>query len=120
MTSRLPLEDVLRALRVSHSAGETLGNPYVRLDADLVAEVISLLTPASENRAYIPPPADANGKRPRLFYWEDAEDCWCPAEGLEVDNIISVDRFVRDGDIEEIRFKREDMTDAEFAAIPEG
>lgn len=66
------------------------------------------------------PPRDPNVKYPRLFYWEDAEDCWCPAEGLEVDNIISTDLFFKDGDIEEIRFKREDMTDAEFEAIPEG
>lgn len=65
-------------------------------------------------------PADPNAKRPRLLYWEDAEDAWCPADGLEVDNIISTDLFLADGDIEEIRFKRQDMTDAEFAAIPEG
>lgn len=66
------------------------------------------------------PPRDPNVKYPRLFYWEDAEDCWCPAEGLEVDNIISTDSFFSAGEINEIRFKREDMTDAEFEAIPEG
>ncbi len=90
------------------------------------AEIVRLLerevSAISEKQPtkYILPPADANGKRPRLFYWEDAEDCWCPAEGLEVDNIISVDLFLSDGGIEEIRFKRQDMTDAEFDAIPEG
>lgn len=66
------------------------------------------------------PQKDANGKRPRLFYWEDAEDCWCPAEGLLVNDIIGVDLFSRSGDVEEIRFKREDMTDEEHDAIPEG
>jgi hypothetical protein len=51
-TSRnLPLKDVLRALRVSHRAGEALGNPYVRLDADLVDRVIELLAPVSETQA---------------------------------------------------------------------
>lgn len=68
----------------------------------------------------IPPPADVNGKRPRLFYWEGAEDCWCPVGGLMVDDIITTDLFLRDGDIEEIRFKRSDLTDEEYAAIPEG
>jgi hypothetical protein len=66
------------------------------------------------------PPAGANGKRPRLFYWEETEDCWCPAEGLEVANIIDVDIFLHDGEELEVRFKRQDMTDAEHDAIPEG
>lgn len=58
-------------------------------------------------------------KKPRLFYWEDAEDAWCPAEGLEVENIIGTDLFMSDGEIIKIKFKRMDMTDAEFEAIPE-
>lgn len=61
-----------------------------------------------------------NGKHPRMFYWEDTEDCWCPADGLELENIIGIDNFFYDKQEIEIRFKREDMTDAEFEAIPEG
>ena len=64
-------------------------------------------------------PRCQHAKTPRLFYYEEAEDCWCPAEGLLVENIIDVDLFFSDGDTHEIRFKREDMTDAEFAAIPD-
>lgn len=67
-------------------------------------------------------PKDANGKRPRLFYFEDAEGCWCPADGydLAVENIIDVDSFMSDGEVIAIEFKRQDMTDEEHAAIPEG
>lgn len=79
--------------------------------------ILGEATPSASR--YILPPLDANGKRPRLFYWEETESCWCPAEGLEVDNIISVDTFISDGDVEKISFKRQDMTDAEFDAIPE-
>jgi hypothetical protein len=65
------------------------------------------------------PTALPEEKKPRLFYWEEAEDAWCPAEELTVDNIISVDLFLADGDTHDVTFKRQDMTDAEFAAIPE-
>lgn len=67
-------------------------------------------------------PKDANGKRPRLFYFEEAESCWCPADGYElaVENIIDVESFLSDGDVIAIEFKRQDMTDEEHAAIPEG
>ena len=85
----------------------------------------ALAAPRSETMApaaskYHLPPKDANGKRPRLFYYEEAEDAWCPAEGLEVDNILGVDLFLADGEVIEIEFKRQDMTDEEFDAIPEG
>lgn len=60
-----------------------------------------------------------NGKKPRLFYYEDAENCWAPADGLNVDDIICADTLM-DGMILEIQFKRIDMTDEEFANIPEG
>ena len=58
-------------------------------------------------------------KKPRLFYYEEAESAWCPAEGLTVDNILSTDLFMSDGEVIEIQFKRVDMTDAEFEKIPE-
>lgn len=62
--------------------------------------------------------ADVSEKRPRLFYWEDAEDCWCPVADLTVADIVSVDFIAPGGEIT-IRFRRIDMTDDEFAAIPE-
>ena len=58
-------------------------------------------------------------KKPRMFYWEDAEDCWCPVEGLEIENIIGDATMYEDGEVQEFRFKRIDMTDAEFNALPE-
>jgi hypothetical protein len=57
-------------------------------------------------------------KKPRLFYWEEAEDCWCPADGLSIENIVSLDMLDAE-EVQEIRFKRIDMTDAEFEAMPE-
>ena len=60
-----------------------------------------------------------NEKKPRLLYWDDTEDCWCPCEGLSVSDIIDVGHFLLDGDEDKIRFKRIDMTDEGYAAIPE-
>lgn len=103
-----------------------IGKAYPSLDdgeRDMLCEKIDRLhTLAYKNLApkYAPPPADANGKRPRLFYYEEAENAWCPAEGLEVDNILGIDLFFYDGQKINIEFKREDMTDAEFEALPEG
>lgn len=57
-------------------------------------------------------------KTPRLFYWEDAEDAWCPVPD-RIDEIITVEGFMDDGEEVEIRFKCVFMTDEEFAAIPE-
>lgn len=76
----------------------------------------------SETAAPILAPKDANGKRPRLFYYEEAEGCWCPADGYElaVANIIDTDSFMSDGAVIAIEFKRQDMTDEEHAAIEEG
>ena len=59
-------------------------------------------------------------KKPRLFYWEEAEDAWCPAEGLSVDQIIEASQIFHDGEISMVQFKRVDMTDEEYDAIPEG
>lgn len=58
-------------------------------------------------------------KKPRLFYWEEGVDAWCPVIRDEVEGIVSVDSFTESGETMEIRFKRIDMTDEEFAAIPE-
>ena len=42
--------DLLRVLRVSFNAAEALGNPYVRLDADVVDAVITALAERSETK----------------------------------------------------------------------
>jgi hypothetical protein len=86
---------------------------------DLLGEVVACLKSipsATEQK----PARDPNVKYPRLFYWEETENCWCPADGLEVENIIDTHIFLADGEETEIRFKRQDMTEAEFDAIPEG
>lgn len=57
-------------------------------------------------------------KKPRLFYWEDVVDAWCPADGLEVECFMDVNMLDVEEQIE-IRFKRVDMTDEEFANLPE-
>lgn len=130
------LRGMFSAIREKHNAfvlaARTVGvgfDQYDKLFKDLVRDgvlkfendkVTVCTRSASAKQEFILPAPDANGKRQRLFYWEDTEDAWCPADGLEVDNIISTDSFLRDGDILEIRFKRQDMTDAEFDAIPEG
>lgn len=61
---------------------------------------------------------DMETKKPRLFYWEEAEDCWTPAEGLEIDNIVDVSSMDNE-EVIEIRFRRFDMTDSEFENLPE-
>lgn len=62
-------------------------------------------------------PLDANGKRPYLFYYEDAQTCWAPVPDL-LENVISTDNLA-DGETMEIEFKRTDMTPEEFKNIPE-
>ena len=56
-------------------------------------------------------------KFPRLFYYEDAYDCWSPWPG-DVDCVIDTDSL-DDGETQEVEFKRVDMTDLEFDSIPE-
>lgn len=110
--------------QVAYFKGVMAGWPGMKREEDrkMMESILTVLKDsfAQSESSYILPPADANGKRPRLFYWEEAEDCWCPAETLKVEDIIGVDLFMGDGQTEEVRFKRMDMTDAEFAAIPEG
>lgn len=52
-----------------------------------------------------------------LFYYEDAVEAWVPAPE-SLGGVISIDNL-DEGEDTEIRFKRFDMTDAEFKAIPE-
>lgn len=58
--------------------------------------------------------------RPRLFYWEEAVDAWVPAPD-RVHNIIDAESHFASPDDEpfEIRFKRVDLTDKEYAELPD-
>jgi hypothetical protein len=59
-------------------------------------------------------------KKPRLFYWEEVEDAWVPAGGLDMEaEIIGGLDMLRDDEEVEIRFKRIDMSDDEFNNLPE-
>ncbi len=57
-------------------------------------------------------------KKPRLFYFEEAEDCWCPAPD-DIASILDLESFSGDGDVIEIQFKRVDMSDAEIDNLEE-
>lgn len=63
-------------------------------------------------------PRVMNEKKPRLFYWEDAENCWAPVPE-RVDEFFSVDHCSWDGAVVAVEFKRIDMTDEEYDALPE-
>lgn len=59
-------------------------------------------------------------KIPRLFYYEEAIGAYVPAPKL-LENIINIDsHFSYHGEMEEIQFKRMDMTDEEFMNLPDG
>jgi len=55
--------------------------------------------------------------KPFLFYWEEGIDAWCPVPD-NTENLVDV-LCLDDGETQEIRFKRFDMTEAEMAALPE-
>ena len=57
-------------------------------------------------------------KKPRLVYYEEGVDSWCPVPE-NVESIIGVENFFEDGENIEIIFRRVDMTDEEFNNIPE-
>lgn len=57
-------------------------------------------------------------KKPRLFYYEDAVDGYVPCDGSDLDTIISTE-CLEDNETIEIVFMRKDMTDKEYANIPE-
>lgn len=56
-------------------------------------------------------------KFPRIFYYEEAENCWAPTH-CDIDCLFDAS-ILEDGETIEIQFKRFDMTDKEFAEIPE-
>ena len=57
-------------------------------------------------------------KKPRLFYFEEAESCWAPVPEL-IENIVALEQFSYHGEKIDIRFKRADMTDEEYDNMPE-
>jgi len=56
-------------------------------------------------------------KKPRLFYFDDTVDAWVVAPDM-IENLVSLD-CLEEGEVLEVQFKRFDMTDEEFEAIPE-
>lgn len=58
------------------------------------------------------------GKKRRLFYFDEAENAWCPVSGLLVENIVPVN-LLDDGETMKILFECVYMTDEEFANIQE-
>ena len=56
-------------------------------------------------------------KFPYLFYYEEAENAWCPAPDNLCD-VIELDAY-SDGEKVDIEFKRVDFTDKELAELPE-
>ncbi len=76
---------------------------------------------ARDKRHHPACPLHETEKHPRLFYFEESEDCWVPAP-VNVENIVSLknlENYVGPHDMIEITFKRHDMTDAEFYGLPE-
>lgn len=64
------------------------------------------------------PPQVKEGKKPRLFYFEDALNARCPLPE-ELEKLLLDWWDLEDGDDIELHIFRHDMTDAEFDAIPE-
>ena len=64
------------------------------------------------------PSVEERVKKPRLFYYEEGVDAWCPVPD-RIDAIIDLGNFSEDKESINIRFKRIDMTDAEFNSLPE-
>lgn len=59
-------------------------------------------------------------KKPRLFYYEEAEDAWLPASLAIEENYAEAElSMLEDGEEKAISIKRIDMTDAEFDGMPE-
>ena len=59
-------------------------------------------------------------KKPRLFYYEEAENAWLPAVLAIEENFAEAElSMLDDGEEREIKIKRIDMTDAEYGAMPE-
>ena len=58
-------------------------------------------------------------KFPRLFYYEEAENCWVPVPDKVDGELIVTEEQLSDGEEMEIMFRRKDMTDEEFANLPD-
>ena len=59
-------------------------------------------------------------KKPRLFYYEEAENAWLPASLAIEENFADAELSMLDNEeVKEIRIKRLDMTDAEYEGMPE-
>lgn len=59
-------------------------------------------------------------KKPRLFYYEEAENCWMPAALAIEENFAEEELSMLDNEeVKDIRIKRIDMTDAEYESMPE-
>lgn len=56
----------------------------------------------------------------RLFIWCDAENCWTPISKEMLWGWLEGDADMNEsGETFELQFKHMDMTDEEFAALPE-
>jgi hypothetical protein len=73
---------------------------------------------ARDKRHHPSCPLHKSEKHPRLFYFEEAENCWAPVPD-NVNGILSTESFFADGDVIEIEFKRGDMTDEQFYNLPD-
>lgn len=62
-------------------------------------------------------PKHKTEKFPYLFYYEEAESAWIPVPE-KVENMISAEDQLEDGEKIEIEFKRVDMTDEEIVNLP--
>jgi hypothetical protein len=58
-------------------------------------------------------------KKPRLFYYEEAENCWCPVPDKVDGQLVCTADQLEDGESMEVCFKRVDMTDEEFDNLPD-
>jgi len=59
-------------------------------------------------------------KKPRLFYYEEAEDAWLPASLAIEQNFADAElSMLDDGEVKDIKIKRIDMTDTEYEGMPE-
>lgn len=110
----LAMPDFLRNQENLKAERETLACECSRLcfasDQDLAA--------LAQKRHHSACPLYKTEKHPRLMYYEEAIDAWTPAPD-DLASIISMEMFLRDGDIIEISFKQHDMTDEEFYSLPE-
>lgn len=63
-------------------------------------------------------PLYATEKYPRLFYYDEGIDAWCPAHN-DLDIIVGGPSQLVTGEIVEIQFVRRDMTDKEYFELPQ-